>query len=1313
MARAVEERAWLGRISSVGGVICGAAFVVDGEHAVSCAHVVQEAGAEGPGGTVRVDFVVLGEGCEALVLEEGWAPDAEMAGDHALLRLIDPPDGVRVLPLRSVRSLDGVDFTAYGFPQGYDTGVNTEGRLGKAAGLERAQLEVESALVVDRGFSGAAAFSERLGAVVAMLVTRDRKTEGRIAFALSVRTLAERSAIVAAALATPLELDRDRLTHWVPRSRGVSSAREDAGWLFTGRRRALSDLARWVSGTEAPLLRVVTGTPGVGKSAVLARLVTTADRHLRARIPDLDPDDPTVPAVGSIDVTFHASGRTVEDFVGHVAALSEVDADRPDRLLAALDDLDRPLVIVVDALDEATNAREICWLLSDLAARGHRILSGCRPHLLEHLSDRDPIRLDEPPYLEPREVERYVEQLLARSPSAGALQEARAVAREIAAAAEGNFLVAQLTAQAVAASGRVERPFPRNVAQAFERRLAALPDRERTRDLLLPLALAYGDGLPDELWLTAVAALRRPYQRADLDDLLSGPAASFLTTRLDAPGGRRHRLFHQALADALARSRDVVADHRLLLDTWTQALPQASTDARSWADAPPYLLESAPAHAAPAGRLDELARDVGYLLRGDLQRLLAQLAHDSVGAREETAVLRFASSRAQPLAPQRRGFLLALAARHLGLGALANSIATQAASPWRPHWAHSLGRPNQVITGHTGTVTAVAVGRVGEREVIVSGGVDATVRVWDAASGGPLGAPLTGHTSRVTAVAVGRVGEREVIVSGGLGGTVRVWDAASGGPLGAPLTGHTGPVTAVALGRVGEREVIVSGGVDGTVRVWDAASGGPLGEALTGHTGAVAVGRVGEREVIVSAGNDGTVRVWDAASGEPLGAPLTGHAGPVTAVALGRVGEREVIVSAGLDGTVRVWDAASGGPLGAPLTGHTGPVTAVALGRVGEREVIVSGGDDATVRVWDAASGGPLGAPLTGHTRRVTAVALGRVGEREVIVSAGSDATVRVWDAASGEPLGEPLTGHAGPVTAVALGRVGEREVIVSAGSDATVRVWDAASGGPLGEPLTGDTGAVAVGRVGEREVIVSGGLGGTVRVWDAASGGPLGAPLTGHTRRVTAVALGRVGEREVIVSAGDDGTVRVWDAASGEPLGEPLTGHTGPVTAVAVGRVGEREVIVSAGDDGTVRVWDAASGGPLGEPLTGHTSRVTAVALGRVGEREVIVSAGDDATVRVWDAQTRTVLHVLDTLTAAHCLGYYGGTPSLYIGTGAALSCVEPAPGYSPARLTTGLPGSRPPGGPALFSPSTSANALYHRVRGSGSNGAEMGVKR
>ncbi|MFV2023008.1 WD40 repeat domain-containing protein, partial [Micromonospora sp. LOL_023] len=66
---------------------------------------------------------------------------------------------------------------------------------------------------------------------------------------------------------------------------------------------------------------------------------------------------------------------------------------------------------------------------------------------------------------------------------------------------------------------------------------------------------------------------------------------------------------------------------------------------------------------------------------------------------------------------------------------------------------------------------------------------------------------------------------RPVIVSASDDETVRVWDAATGTPIGEPSTHRTGWVLSVAVGQLDGRPVIVSGRADGAVRVWDAVTG--------------------------------------------------------------------------------------------------------------------------------------------------------------------------------------------------------------------------------------------------------------------------------------------------------------------------------------------------------------------------------------------------------------------------------------------------------------------------------------------------------
>jgi WD40 repeat protein len=73
-------------------------------------------------------------------------------------------------------------------------------------------------------------------------------------------------------------------------------------------------------------------------------------------------------------------------------------------------------------------------------------------------------------------------------------------------------------------------------------------------------------------------------------------------------------------------------------------------------------------------------------------------------------------------------------------------------------------------------VVAVTTAQLRGRTVVVSGGWDDAVQVWDLATRAPAGSPFTDHTDFVCAVATAQSGERTAVISGGRDNTVRVWD---------------------------------------------------------------------------------------------------------------------------------------------------------------------------------------------------------------------------------------------------------------------------------------------------------------------------------------------------------------------------------------------------------------------------------------------------------------------------------------------------------------------------------------------------------
>ncbi|OUM59479.1 hypothetical protein PIROE2DRAFT_23426, partial [Piromyces sp. E2] len=171
--------------------------------------------------------------------------------------------------------------------------------------------------------------------------------------------------------------------------------------------------------------------------------------------------------------------------------------------------------------------------------------------------------------------------------------------------------------------------------------------------------------------------------------------------------------------------------------------------------------------------------------------------------------------------------------------------------------------------------------------IVVSGSRDTTLRVWDlpdVKKDPPYDSDdddshnpyflrlLKGHTAPIGVIA----GSGNVLVSGGHDGTVRVWNVSTGNNT-FVLRGHRSRVNNVDYSP--ELQKAVSSSVNCDVRVWSTITGECLFN-LNSHSRVVGSLKIFPN-YIISGAADSTLRIWSPQTGQCLSV-LSGHQGPIS-----------------------------------------------------------------------------------------------------------------------------------------------------------------------------------------------------------------------------------------------------------------------------------------------------------------------------------------------------------------------------------------------------------------------------------------------
>ena len=505
------------------------------------------------------------------------------------------------------------------------------------------------------------------------------------------------------------------------------------------------------------------------------------------------------------------------------------------------------------------------------------------------------------------------------------------------------------------------------------------------------------------------------------------------------------------------------------------------------------------------------------------------------------------------------------------------------------------GDEQLVLTGHSDVVRQVVFSNNGQ--LLVSGGEDNSVRIWDATSGRQL-VRCDGHRSSVETVAINRQGT--MVASGGADDIIRLWNAGTGKRLGI-LRGHEDTVTHVDFAPDGK--TLVSAADDHTVRIWDLESFSEI-NLLNGHSDNVNVAVFNhDGSQLLTAGADTAVLIWDTRTGKQL-AVLEGHSEEIWGAGF-RADGRQAI-SCGDDYTIRIWDLETSKEV-VKLEGHTDEVNGACFSP--NNRLIASAGVDRVIKIWDAVTLKEL-ATLKGHTDFLWDVVFSPDGQQ--LASCAADGTVRVWNLPA-KLLTKELKGHTEPVGQVAISPDGQ--LLASGSIDQTIRLWDSRSGIP-GRVLAGHSHWVWGVAFGNSNTTLYSVGDSTLKTWNTLTG-KQERSIEVTDKQVRALAL--TPDRKSAVVGDNEGRVTTWNLDTGE-LKATLTRHTSEVSGVAVSPDGKW--IASAGFDGKLLIH-SADNGKLTRTLKGSEAPLQSLAF-RPDSQHIAVGS-QESEVFIWNVNDGT----------------------------------------------------------------------------------------
>lgn len=551
------------------------------------------------------------------------------------------------------------------------------------------------------------------------------------------------------------------------------------------------------------------------------------------------------------------------------------------------------------------------------------------------------------------------------------------------------------------------------------------------------------------------------------------------------------------------------------------------------------------------------------------------------------------------------------------------------------------------IEAHKGSANGVDI----EGNIIVTGGEDESLRVWNKTTGTLLHTlPASSDEAQVGKIKSVKINGNK-IVSGSRNSDVLLWNFEK--LLSIMDAGPTDSVNAVAI----DSEVIVAGSLDHNVYVWRNNEDDPkLLLTLEGHTASVSSVAIFE-EVIASGSRDGTVKVWNKNTGDLENTWVVGW--PVYAVAM----QNDKIAASG-DKTLSVYD-----DLKEHVTfskyAHNDKIVGVAI----SYDKIASAGVDGKIKIWNLQTGSELQTLEIGEkVDWVRNVAMRSEDGNTFTIAAVTDkGYLYIYRNSGEEPIVEKgkeeaddnenddndddnddddndddddefvpmfklvmkIHAHDGPIESISYDGL---SIASAGGDDETIKFWDNKGGYETEVAASSTVNSVATYATDYGISLVSGNEDGSIDAWSGHN--MKYKQIKNHKGTVACVAIGAKNDSEFIISGGrKDKRINVYKYDDNEDTLNLL--HQlkvrDPVTAIAMDNSGN---FVSGNFVGKVISWDLETGKSKKKIDAG--SPIISISI----EGDNVIIGCDNGLVKLWNISTNQLKVVHDSFGKGGVVG-------------------------------------------------------------------------